>query len=245
MEIILLERIAKLGQMGDVVKVRNGFARNFLLPAGKALRATDANTARFETEKVHLEMRYLEAHKEAEGVAEKLAGQTFIVIRSAGETGQLYGSAAARDIVEVVDAGGFSVARRQVRLDRPIKTIGLHDVQIDLHPEVSVSVTLNVARSDDEAKRQARGEDLTRRDVFDEPEEAEEAEAAPELAEVFENPEDAEHAGESTEASEAAVSEAEVGAEAASDAVTDVGAEAPDNDEVAASEAGTEDKTRS
>ena len=232
MQIILLERIAKIGQMGDVVQVRDGFARNFLLPSGKALRATDANKARFENDKVHLEARNLEARKEAEGVAEKLHGQTFIIIRSAGETGQLYGSAAARDIVEVVEAGGFSVARQQVRLDRPIKIIGLHDVQIDLHPEVSVSIALNVARSEDEAKRQARGEDLTRHDAFGEPEEA--AEAAPDLAEVFENHEDAELAAEDTEASDA-----EAGEDAASDA--DVGTEAPGGDSEA--EVDAEDET--
>ncbi len=223
MQIILLERIAKLGQMGDVVQVRDGFARNFLLPAGKALRATDANKARFETEKAHLEARNLEARTEAEGVAEKLTGQTFIVIRSAGETGQLYGSAAARDIVEVVEAGGFSIDRQQVRLDRPIKIIGLHDVQIDLHPEVSVPITVNVARSDDEAKRQARGEDLTRHDAFDEPEEA--AEAAPDLAEVFENPEDAELAAEVADASEA-----EASTDAASGADADIEVAAPERD---------------
>ena len=233
MEIILLERIAKLGQMGDVVRVRNGFARNFLLPAGKALRASKANKARFETEKVHLEARNLEARAEAEGVAEKLAGQTFVIIRSAGETGQLYGSAAARDIVEVAEAGGFSVARRQVRLDRPIKTIGLHDVQIDLHPEVSVSVTLNVARSEDEAKRQARGEDLTRRDFYDEPEVEEAAEEAPDLAEVFENPEDAEHAGETAEASEDGAQE---------DGTSDAGSGDDGVSEDGASEVGTEDE---
>jgi len=234
MEIILLERIAKLGQMGDVVRVRDGFARNFLLPAGKALRATEANKARFETDRAHLEARNLEARKEAEGVAEKLGGQRFVVIRSAGETGQLYGSAAARDIVDVVEAGGFSIARQQVRLDRPIKTIGLHEVQIDLHPEVSVSITLNVARSDDEAERQARGEDLTRRDAFDEPE-AEEAAAAPDLAEVFENPEDAEHAAEV-----AGESPAEPGAAEANDADTGT----PDGgSETATSEAGRKEKT--
>ena len=236
MEIILLERIAKLGQMGDVVRVRDGFARNFLLPAGKALRATEANKARFETDKTHLEARNLEARKEAEGVAEKLAGQTFIVIRSAGETGQLYGSAAARDIVEVVEAGGFSIARQQVRLDKPIKTIGLHDVQIDLHPEVSVSIELNVARSDDEAKRQARGEDLTRHDAFDAPEEA--AEAAPDLAEVFENPEDAELAADVAEDGAEDASDAGIGADAASDA----GTEAPEG-KADAGEASTEDET--
>lgn len=235
MEIILLERIAKLGQMGDVVRVRDGFARNFLLPAGKALRATEANKARFENEKVHLEAHNLEARKEAEDVAEKLDGQTFIIIRTAGETGQLYGSAAARDIVEAVEIDGFSIARQQVRLDRPIKTIGLHDVQIDLHPEVSVSIMLNVARSSDEAERQARGEDLTRRDAFDEPEAEEAAEAAPDLAEVFENPEDVELAAEEAEASDV---------EAGDDAASDAKAEARDGDsEAEAGEAGSEDET--
>ncbi len=229
MEIILLERIAKLGQMGDVVRVRDGYARNFLLPSGKALRATDANKARFESERAHLEARNLEARKEAEAVAEKLSGQSFTVIRSAGETGQLYGSAAARDIVEVLEAGGFSVARQQVRLDRPIKTIGLHDVQIDLHPEVSVSIVLNVARSDEEAERQARGEDLTRREAFEEREAEEPEEAAPDLADVFENPEDAEHAAEAAETGEAEA---------------DAAGKAPSGDDAAeAGQAGPQDET--
>ena len=176
MEVILLERIAKLGQMGDVVRVRDGYARNFLLPHGKALRANDANRARFEREKVQLEARNLEARKEAEGVAEKLGGQTFVVIRQAGETGQLYGSVATRDVAEIASAEGFSIERRQVRLDRAIKTIGMHEVLITLHPEVEVPITMNVARSTDEAERQARGEDLTRPDAA--LEEQEDAEAA-------------------------------------------------------------------
>jgi large subunit ribosomal protein L9 len=161
MEVILLERIARLGQMGDVVRVKNGYARNYLLPQGKALRANAESRKRFEGERAQLEARNLEARKEAEAVAEKLTGQAFVVIRQAGETGQLYGSVATRDIAETATAGGFSVERRQVRLDRAIKTIGLHEVKITLHPEVEVPITINVARSSDEADRQARGEDLT------------------------------------------------------------------------------------
>ncbi len=180
MEVILLERIARLGQMGDVVRVRDGYARNFLLPQGKALRANDANRVRFDREKVQLEARNLEARKEAEAVAGKLSGQSFVVIRQAGETGQLYGSVATRDIAEIADAAGFTIERRQVRLDRAIKTIGLHEVMITLHPEVEVPITVNVARSSDEAERQARGEDLTRPDALLDAEAA--AEAAEEAA---------------------------------------------------------------
>ena len=128
MEVILLQRIAKLGQMGDVVRVKDGFARNYLLPQGKALRANEASRKRFERDKVQLEARNLEARKEAEGVAEKLTGQTFVVLRQAGETGQLYGSVSTRDIAEVASAGGFTIERSQVRLDRAIKAIGLHEV---------------------------------------------------------------------------------------------------------------------
>lgn len=164
MQIILLERVAKLGQMGEVVRVRDGFARNYLLPQGKALRATKSNLQRFESERAQLEARNLERKSEAESVAKTLDGQTFTVIRQAGETGQLYGSVSTRDIADVMTEGGFSSARSQVRLDRPIKTIGLHEVAVVLHPEVEVSVTLNVARSADEAERQARGEDLTGRE---------------------------------------------------------------------------------
>ncbi|ADZ70834.1 50S ribosomal protein L9 [Polymorphum gilvum] len=178
MEVILLERIAKLGQMGDKVRVRDGYARNFLLPQGKALRANKANLARFEAERAQLEARNLERRQEAQGVAAKLDGQSFVVIRSAGETGQLYGSVSTRDIAEVATAGGFTVARNQVRLNTPIKTIGLHSVLIALHPEVEVAVAVNVARSADEAERQAAGEDLTTRDqdVFEFEEEEEEGE---------------------------------------------------------------------
>src|SRR5918997_1193576 len=135
MEVILLQRIAKLGQMGDVVRVKDGFARNFLLPQGKALRANETSRKRFERDKTQLEARNLEARKEAEAVAEKLTGQTFVVIRQAGETGQLYGSVSTRHVAELAEAGGFTIERSQVRLDRAIKTIGLHQVMIALHPE--------------------------------------------------------------------------------------------------------------
>ncbi|MDX2158762.1 MAG: 50S ribosomal protein L9 [Hyphomicrobiaceae bacterium] len=161
MQVILLERIGRLGQMGDVVRVKDGYARNFLLPQGKALRATDDNRKQFETQRVHLEARNLELKTEAEAVAGKLDGQTFTAIRQAGDTGQLYGSVSTRDIAEVISVGGFSVERRQVLLDKPIKALGLHAVRVQLHPEVIVNATLNVARSADEAERQARGEDVT------------------------------------------------------------------------------------
>ncbi|MCR4266858.1 50S ribosomal protein L9 [Nitratireductor sp. ZSWI3] len=160
MDVILLERIAWLGQMGDVVKVKDGFARNFLLPKGKALRANEANRKKFESQRIELEARNLELKKEAESVAEKLDGKTFVVIRSAAETGQLYGSVSARDIVEVLGEDGFKIGRSQVELNQPIKTIGLINVAIALHAEVEVTVTLNIARSTDEATRQARGETL-------------------------------------------------------------------------------------
>lgn len=161
MEVILLERVAKLGQMGEKVRVRDGYARNFLLARGKALRATESNKKHFESQRAQIEARNLEARKEAEGVAEKLEGQSFIIIRQAGESGHLYGSVSTRDIAEAVTAGGFTVNRNQVQLDKPIKTLGLHDCRIELHPEVSCNVKLNVARSQDEADKQARGENVT------------------------------------------------------------------------------------
>ena len=160
MEIILLERVAKLGQMGEVVRVKDGFARNFLLPQGKALRATKDNRAKFETMKVQLETRNLELKGEAEKISTKLDGQSFIVIRQASETGQLYGSVSPRDIVSIVETGGFTVSRGQIVLNAPIKTIGLHKVPVALHPEIEVSITINVARSADEAERIARGENV-------------------------------------------------------------------------------------
>ena len=161
MQVILLQRIGRLGQMGDVVNVKDGFARNFLLPQKKALRATKDNLAKFEGQRAQLEATNLEQKKEAEAVAAKLDGQTFVAIRSAGDTGQLYGSVSTRDIAEVVSAGGFTIDRNQVVMEKPIKTLGLHGTKVQLHPEVLVSVTLNVARSQDEADRQARGENVT------------------------------------------------------------------------------------
>jgi large subunit ribosomal protein L9 len=161
MQVILLERIEKLGQMGDVVTVKNGYARNFLLPKGKALRATDANKERFTRDRAQLEARNLELKKEAEAVSAGVAGKTYLAIRQAGESGQLYGSVSTRDIAEIVTEAGASITRAQVLLDHPIKTLGLHEVRIQLHPEVIVSVTLNVARSAEEAELQARGEEIT------------------------------------------------------------------------------------
>lgn len=161
MQVILLERVARLGQMGEEVKVKDGFARNYLLPKGKALRANDANRQKFEGQRVQLEARDLERKTEAQGVADKLDGKTFVVVRAAGETGQLYGSVSTRDIADILTEEGFSVARNQVELNQPIKAIGLINVALALHPEVDVTITLNVARSTDEAERQARGETLT------------------------------------------------------------------------------------
>jgi large subunit ribosomal protein L9 len=190
MEVILLERIAKLGQMGDVVKVKTGYARNYLLPQGKALRSNAESRKRFEREKTQLEARNLEARKEAQAVAEKVEGKSFVVIRQAGETGQLYGSVSTRDIAETASSGGVSIERRQVRLDRAIKAIGLHQVLITLHPEVEVPITINVARSADEAERQARGEDLTRPDVLLGEEELDQAAAAETEASAEAEPEE-------------------------------------------------------
>lgn len=161
MQIILLERIGRLGQMGDVVNVKNGYARNFLLPQGKALRATKQNKVKFEGQRVHLEARNLEQRTEASGVAERLEGQTFVAIRQAGDTGQLYGSVSTRDIAELITEGGFAIERGQVLIERPIKMLGLQEMRISLHPEVNVGVMINVARTQEEADRQLRGEDVT------------------------------------------------------------------------------------
>ena len=163
MQVILLERIGGLGQMGDVVKVRDGYARNFLLPKAKALRATKENLARFENERAQLEAHNLELKKEADAVAVKLAGKNFIALRQASEAGQLYGSVSTRDIAILITEGGFSLARTQVQLTQPIKTLGQHPIRIRLHPEVEVGVTVNVARTLEEAERQARGENVTAR----------------------------------------------------------------------------------
>ena len=188
MEVILLERVGRLGQMGEVVRVKDGFARNFLLPQGKALRATKDNRAKFEGMKVQLEARNLELKTEADKIGGKLDGKSFQVLRQASETGQLYGSVSARDIASILSDGGYSVTRNQIALHAPIKMIGMHTVPVALHPEVEVTVTVNVARNADEAERQARGEDMTQRR-----EEADEAaEVAAQAAAVFEKPEDAE-----------------------------------------------------
>lgn len=154
MEVILLERVEKLGQMGDVVSVKDGFARNFLLPQNKALRATDSNKAVFEADRARLEAENLERKSEAEKVAATMADLKVVMIRAAGESGQLYGSVSSRDLAEAIGEAGVTVARSQVVLDRAIKTLGLHDVTIRLHPEVAVDVVVNIARSADEAQTQ-------------------------------------------------------------------------------------------
>jgi large subunit ribosomal protein L9 len=178
MEVILLERIEKLGQMGDVVNVKPGFARNYLLPQRKALRATKENIAVFEGRRAHLEADNLNRRTEAEAVAKKLDGIKVVLVRQASDTDQLYGSVSPRDIAEAVTAAGFRIERRQVTLDRPIKAVGLHPIRVVLHPEVIVTVTANVARSEEEAEAQARGERIVR-DAGDE-------EAAVDTTEMFE-----------------------------------------------------------
>jgi large subunit ribosomal protein L9 len=160
MEVILLERVVKLGQMGEVVRVKDGYARNFLLPKGKALRATKDSRAKFETMKTQLETRNIELKSDAEKISAKLDGQSFVVVRQASETGQLYGSVSPRDIAAILTDGGFTVARGQISINTPIKTLGLHKVPVALHPEIDVTITLNVARSADEAERIARGENV-------------------------------------------------------------------------------------
>jgi large subunit ribosomal protein L9 len=183
MEVILLERVAKLGQMGEVVRVKDGFARNFLLPQGKALRATKENRGRFETMKVELEARNVEARGEAEKLAATLKGKSVTVLRQASETGQLYGSVSPRDVVSLLEADGVSVNRGQIVLNHPIKSIGQHSIPVALHPEVEVGIMVIVARNADEAERIRRGEDVTvRRGDRDE------AEEAAETAETFFEP---------------------------------------------------------
>ena len=196
MQVILLERVEKLGQMGDEVKVKPGFARNYLLPKKKALRATDANRKYFETQKAQLEARNLERKSEAQAVAGKLGGKVFMLLRQAGDRGQLYGSVSPRDIADVITAGGFSVNRTQVPLDKAIKTIGLFPVDVVLHPEVRVTVTVNVARTEDEAERQARGEDV----LAEKTEQEETVAAAEEMFEEGAAPAEGEAAEGETEA---------------------------------------------
>jgi len=197
MEVVLLQRVEKLGQMGEVVHVKDGYARNFLLPQKKALRATKANLARFETERAQIEARNLELKGEADKVAVTLNGQQFVVIRQASEAGSLYGSVTARDVAEAATANGFTVGRGQVVLDRPVKELGLHNVRVVLHPEVSANVTINVARSNEEAEIQATGKSI--QDLRAE----EEAEAEFDIAELFDDmggaaTDDGEIGGEST-----------------------------------------------
>jgi large subunit ribosomal protein L9 len=207
MEVILLERIGKLGQMGDVVKVKDGYARNFLLARGKALRATSDNKSKFEGMKVELKQKSDEAKGVAGQLASKVDGKTYVVIRQASETGQLFGSVSTRDIASLISAGGDEVNRSAVVLNAPIKTIGAYKVPLDLHPDVEVSVTVTVARSEAEAERIARGEDVTvRREDAEE-----EAEAALAAAEAFFDPEA--KVGEEDEEAEAEVVAAEPEAE--------------------------------
>ncbi|MGV6800809.1 MAG: 50S ribosomal protein L9 [bacterium] len=193
MEVILLERVEKLGQIGDEVTVKDGFARNFLLPRKKALRANAANRKLFENQRAEIEARNLEARKEAEQVAAKIEGSSYVLIRQASDMGQLYGSVSSRDIAEAAVADGFHITRAQVILDKPLKTLGVENVRLVLHPEVTVSVQVNVARSEEEAEMQARGEDvlglkdeteeeetLSPEDTFDNVEQAEDADATTE-----------------------------------------------------------------
>ena len=181
MKVILLERVGRYGSIGDEVVVKNGFARNFLLPQGKALRATEANRKRFETERAVIEKRNDERRESAAGIASGLNGHSVVMIRQAAETGQLYGSVSSRDISEALVADGFSVQRSQVDLALAIKTVGLHQVELKLHAEVAISVNVNVARSEDEAKRQETGEDLLVVSYDDDEDQA------PDTSEVFED----------------------------------------------------------
>ena len=178
MDVILLERIEKLGQMGDLVRVKNGYARNYLLPTGKALRATEANRERFERERVRLEAQNLERRAEAEDIAGRMGGLAVTMVRQAGDAGQLYGSVNGRDVAEAVTAAGFAVSKRQIALDRVIKTLGLHRARVVLHPEVAVAVTVNVARTEEEARSQAGGPGAAAR-------ERDEDEDGPDAAPVF------------------------------------------------------------
>ncbi|WP_042247761.1 50S ribosomal protein L9 [Paracoccus sp. PAMC 22219] len=181
MQVILLERVAKLGQMGEVVNVKQGFARNYLLPQGKAMRASEANIKAFEGQKVQLETRNAESKAEAQKIADKLDGQTFVVIRSASDSGALYGSVTTRDAADAATEAGFTVDRKSVVLREPIKDLGLHDVTVVLHPEVEATITMNVARSAEEAELQAQGKSI--QDMAAEAD----AEAEFEIAELFDD----------------------------------------------------------
>lgn len=230
MQIVLLERIARLGQMGDVVNVKDGYARNYLLPQGKALRANKANLERFEQDRAQLEARNLERKADAEAVDGKLNGESFVVIRQSGDTGQLYGSVTTRDIAELLSQSGIETARNQIVLAEPIKILGLHEVNVILHPEVTSTVIVNVARTEDEAERQAAGEDVTA-------EQAEEEETIA-VEEVFDDGvavslDDAEASDEDAPAEEAAETPAAEAEEAVAEEATDSEAdeESSDNEE--------------
>jgi large subunit ribosomal protein L9 len=200
MEIILLERVGRIGKMGDVVRVKNGYARNYLLPRGKALRANDENKKQFELRRAELEKTNNEAKKAAEKIAAKLDGKTFVAIRQAGETGQLYGSVSTKEIADLVSTGDVQIERSAVRLDVPIKAIGLHKVILHLHAEVDVKATVNVARTPDEAKRQEKGEDLTKRTAESENNEKKQ-ELLTNAEAIFEKPPEAEGEEENSEES--------------------------------------------
>ena len=209
MEVILLERVGRLGHMGDIVRVKDGFARNFLLPKGKALRATKENKAKYEGMKETLETRNVELRGEAQKIGSGLDGKSFVVIRQASETGQLYGSVSGRDIAAILNEAGFkNVTRSQIAIHAPIKSIGLHKVPVALHPEVEINITINVARSADEAERIARGEDVIAR--REEPEEGEAIEAGA----FFDRPQEGAEEGEAAPAAAAAPEAAKDAAEA-------------------------------
>ncbi len=200
MEVILLERIESLGQMGDVVSVKPGYARNFLLPQKKALRATDGNRKVFEERRTQLEAENLERKSEAEQVAKTLDGLSVVLVRAAGESGQLYGSVSARDIADAVTEAGVTVGRGQVKLDKALKALGLEPVRIQLHPEVAVNVTVNIARSQDEAETQARLGRALDRGLLEEQEAAEDAALEAEEAEAEASADDAASEEEKAEA---------------------------------------------
>lgn len=188
MEVILLERIEKLGQMGDVVKVKPGYARNFLLPRKKALRATEGNKAAFESQRAQLEADNLKQRDEAERVGKDLDGLTVVIVRQASDSDQLYGSVTTRDISSAVTTSGTTLDRRQIQLDTPIKTVGLHPVRVVLHPEVAVEVVVNVARSEEEAEMQARGERVNRQGDDEDDDDLAAEEAAAEAEAAFDAP---------------------------------------------------------
>ncbi len=209
MKLVLLERIENLGVMGDVVSVKPGFARNFLLPQGKALRANDANLARFEAERDALEKRNAERAAEAAKSGEAIDGETFVLIRQAGESGQLYGSVTSRDIAETITEAGTHVVRSQIMINAPIKTLGLHEIRIKLHADVSVIVTVNVARSEEEAERQAAGEDVIATQADED-----RAIADAQAAELFEAGAEPDELGDDADAGAEAEADAEATAEA-------------------------------